>query len=181
MRSRVVTPSGGDHGVPLWISGPQGRKDKGDKGNPGEDARLVNIVASHQFFTGEDQGDPPTRVYTPTSIVLTPQFQNCSFSKWQYSTNGTSWTDVTSGQNGLTINSTTKALTIARTSNLFTAVQNQITFKVLTTTGEFDITTIGRIYDSENLWLGWTPKYWLENAIQLRAVKTEVYTRLTIN
>ena len=110
--------------------------------------------------------------------MLTPQFQNCSFSKWQYSTNGTSWTDVTSGQNGLTIDSTTKALTIARTSNLFTAVQNQITFKVLTTTGEFDITTIGRIYDSEKLVVRMdTEINKLENAIQLRAVKTEVYTK----
>jgi hypothetical protein len=141
-----VNPTGVDYTQPAII-GVYG--DKGEKGDKGIDAKLVDISSSHNFFIGEDIDK--VRVYTPSAIILTPNFQNCAYNKWQYSINGTTFSDVTSGSNGLSINETTKALSIASTSSLYSPTQLSITFKCLSATGEFDLITISRIYDSESL------------------------------
>ena len=68
-------------------------------------------MASTNVFKSTDGGT----TFSPSSLTLTPRFQNVSYSNWQYSTNGgSSWTTVTSGSNGLTINS--NKLVISATS-----------------------------------------------------------------
>ena len=111
----------------------------------GADAKYVEIVPSAQYFTTNSTGENPALFeYTPSLIVLTPTFQNVTYLKWQYSLNGTSWTDVTT-PNGVTINGTTKALTIQSTSTLYSTSQFFVIFRVVTTTGESDTTTLHKL------------------------------------
>ena len=152
MRVRTVTPSGaGNWSTPVRISGPKG--DKGDKGDPGAAARLVTISASQGYFVGKDErvGDEYVRTFTPASITITPEFQHCEYSKWQYSLDGQTFFDVVSGQNGLNIDSVTKALTIGALSPLYGDNRQTVLFRILSTTGEYDQMTIARIYDADNL------------------------------
>src|SRR5690606_37945334 len=46
----------------------------GDKGDPGDSAKLVDIVPSQLYFIRKLQGD--SYVITPDTITLTPEFQN---------------------------------------------------------------------------------------------------------
>lgn len=124
---------------------------KGTSGSNGTDAKLVKIVANNSYFTTNTiSSDPAAFIYTPATIDITPTFQpvaTCLYSKWQYSINGTQWNDIVA-QNGLTVNATTKVLTVASTSTLFSPTQPFLVFKVLSTTGEADVVTLNRIFES---------------------------------
>ena len=112
------------------------------KGTDGTSASLVKIVETSRLFT-MSQG---TTEYSPSSIALTPQFTNCTFGKWQYSTNGgSSWTNVTNGLNGLTISN--GVLSISNTSALYTDSITSVSFKVTASDGSSDVTTITRLKD----------------------------------
>ena len=120
----------------------------GQDGQPGLNAKIVKISSNHSYFISETISDDiDDYEFSPTTITITPNFQNCVYSKWQYSLNGTTFTDIVSGQNGLTINSTTKVLSVSNESSLYSSTQNFIIFKVLSTTSEYDLITIPRIFD----------------------------------
>ena len=103
----------------------------GNKGEDGISPGLVTITAKGgQAFVEKKNG----KSYSPSSISLTPAFQNCEYSKWQYSLdpeNDSSWVDVVSGTHSMSIGSSTKVLTISPNSDLFADDVNAITFKVL--------------------------------------------------
>lgn len=124
----------------------------GQDGIDGKNARVVSIAPSHSYFVSNTisihLGD---YIYIPTTITLTPTFQNCTYHKWFYSINGTDWNEVISGSNGLTINSTTKALSISRASDLYSTSNSSVIFKVTSSDNDYDLITIPRIYDSTTL------------------------------
>lgn len=120
----------------------------GTPGSPGTPAKIVKIVPSALYFiTNTVSSDPSTYVYAPSSIALTPTFQSCTYSKWKYSTNGSTWTDITT-QNGLSVNSTSKVLTVSSSSTLFSTTQTFLIFKCESSTGEADVVTLNRIFES---------------------------------
>jgi hypothetical protein len=139
----------------MWNKAKKGQTGTGvgEKGDPGEPAKLVNIIASHLYFVAEDvgEGGERVRVYTPDIISLDLSLQHATYNKWQYSLDGSAFADVVSGQHGLTIDPSTKSLSIASASSLFGPNQVSITFRVVTTTGQYDQATISRIYNSESL------------------------------
>lgn len=120
------------------------------RGAGGTNANLVDITASSQMFKSTDGGV----TFSPNTITLTPRFQNVTYSKWQYSTNGgSSWTDVTSGQHGLTISS--GVLTIAKGSDLYTSSVTSIVFKCISSNSSvFDTMTIVKLYDVTDIEVG---------------------------
>lgn len=73
-----------------------------------DETQAVYISASADTFKSSDGGS----TYTPTSITLTPRFQNCTYNKWYYLNPSTSAETEITNQTGLTINSSTKVLTI---------------------------------------------------------------------
>lgn len=139
---------------------PGTKGDKGDKGDPGTDGTdgtngkntySVKLVSSSQIFKSSDGGV----TFTPSNITITPTFQNCSYSKWQISTNGgTTWSDLSNG-NGITINSSTHALTISSSSAKFTKDITAISFKCISNVSNIsDVVTIAKIYDVNDLVVG---------------------------
>lgn len=131
---------------------------QGPQGNPGQagaDAKLVIVNPSSQVFKST-KGSAGT--FEPQYIYLYPTFQGCSYSKWQYSTNGTTWTNVTSGSNSLTIgtyNSVANSLRIERTCNLFTDSITALSFKCLSNFSDaYDTVTIIKVYDVVDLKVG---------------------------
>ena len=109
-------------------------------GDKGENASWVKIETTSQVFKLIGTS------YSPSTITLSPTFNNSTYSKWQYSTNnGSTWTNVTSGSNGLTISS--NKLIIANTCSLFTDSINVLQFKVTGTNNAVDIMSIMRIQD----------------------------------
>lgn len=129
--------------TPVCITGSKGQTGaQGPQGTPGQDAKLLSITASSQVFkstTGKDG------TYSPSEIIITPTLQNVSFSKWQYSTDGTSWNDVVSGQNGLSVSGNT--LTVQNDSSLFSGMV-AVSFKCLSTDNMYDTITILKTFDS---------------------------------
>lgn len=115
-------------------------------GTNGTSASLVDITPSAQIFKSTNSGSS----YTPTSITLTPRFQNVSYSSWQYSVNGGStWTAVTSGSNGLTISN--GVLTVASTSALYTSSVTSLVFKCISSNSAVaDTVTLSRVVDGKN-------------------------------
>lgn len=116
---------------------------KGEKGDTGAAAKLVDINATSQVF----KCPTDSTTYSPTTIVLTPTFQGgISYNKWQYSTNGgSSWTDVSSGSHGLTISS--GKLTIQNSSDLYNSTTSVI-FKCISNDNNYtDTITILKIKD----------------------------------
>ena len=116
--SSTISADSGTFNIPITIDGQTFNKifswSCAKQGTTGTSAKSVNIVASSQVFKSIDGGS----TFSPDTITLTPVFQGgISYSKWQYSTNGSTWTNVTSGSNGLTIAS--GVLTIAKSSNLY--------------------------------------------------------------
>lgn len=90
----------------------------GATGAAGSSAKLVSVTASSQVFKSTKGANG---TFTPEYIYLYPRFQAVSYSKWQYSTNGTTWNNVTSGSNSLTIgtyNSVANSLRIGRNCDL---------------------------------------------------------------
>ncbi len=109
-------------------------------GDKGENASWVKIETTSQVFKLIGTS------YSPSTITLSPTFNNSTYSKWLYSTNnGSTWTNVTSGSNGLTINK--NKLIIANTCSLFTDSINVLQFKVTGTNNAVDIMSIMRIQD----------------------------------
>lgn len=119
----------------------------GAYGDTGDGAKTVSLTSSSQVFKSTDGG----LTFTPDNIVITPSYQNVSYSKWQYSTNGgSSWTDVSSSTNGVTYSST--SLTLSKSSTLFTDKITSISFKILTNDSSItDTITIVKLYDVTDL------------------------------
>lgn len=121
---------------------------KGDKGDAGTNASLVDITPSALYFkstTGKDG------TFTPDYIYLYPRFQTVTFGKWEYSINGgTTWV-AASGANGLTIstyNSVANTLRIAKTSTLYTDTVTSISFRCVSSNASvYDTVSIGKLFD----------------------------------
>lgn len=124
----------------------------GAYGDTGDGAKTVSLTSSSQVFKSTDGG----LTFTPDNIVITPNYQNVSYSKWQYSTNGgSSWTDVSSSTNGVTYSST--SLTLSKSSTLFTNKVTSIIFKIVTNNNSItDTITIVKLYDVTDLKIGAT-------------------------
>lgn len=83
------------------------------KSIPGEDALLKTVIINRnaQMFTSDDGGV----TFEPSEIILTPEFTNTSYFKWEYSLDGSYWEDATGLEaSGITIDLTggTYALSI---------------------------------------------------------------------
>ena len=122
----------------------------------GASAKIVNVNASSQMFKSTTG---PTGTFTPQYIYLYPDCQNCTYSKWQYSTDGgVNWNNVSSGSHSLTIgtyNSKPNSLRIERTCDLYTDVITAITFKCVTTDASiYDTTTVVKMYDVSEVEIG---------------------------
>ena len=118
----------------------------GTNGTNGTNAKLIKINASTNVFKSTDGGV----TFAPSSISLTPTLQNVSFSKWQYSSNGSSFTNVTSGEHGLTVNGST--LVIAVTSDLFTDTNTTLAIRVVSSTSTvYDTMTFYKLYDRTDI------------------------------
>ena len=122
----------------------------GTYGDKGDNAKNVTLTATSQVFKSTDGG----LTFAPDNIVITPNYQNVSYSKWQYSTNGgSSWTDVSSSTNGVAYSST--SLTLSKSSTLFTSSITSISFKILTNDSSVnDTITIVKLYDVADLEIG---------------------------
>ena len=121
------------------------------KGKQGEDASIVNLVASQQFFKSSDGNS-----FSPDIITITPDFQNCSFSSWYYSTNGgTSWiqiTNTTSSSTDCYFDNTTKVLYIPKGFSKYNSSVTAIGFKCQSNIESvYDNITIAKIYDANSI------------------------------
>ena len=107
----------------------------------GADAQAVRLnVTADRFYSTDGTN------YTPDTITITANFQNCSLDIWQYSVNGTTWANITSGQHGFTLNGNT--VTLAKTSDLFTDTCLAVHIKVLSNIANvIDTVTISRYTD----------------------------------
>lgn len=149
--SSTISADSGTFNIPITIDGQTFNKifswSCAKQGATGTSAKSVDIVASSQVFKSTDGGS----TFSPDAITLTPVFQGgISYSKWQYSTNGSTWTNVTSGSNGLTIAS--GVLTIAKSSNLYSDTVTSVSFKCISSTSTYyDIITVVKLYDVTNL------------------------------
>ena len=133
---------------------PGTKGDKGDPGTPGtpgKDAYSVKLVTSSQIFKSNDGGI----TFTPNTITVTPVYQNCSHSKWQFSKDGgLTWVDVWNNSD-FVADSTTHVLTISSSSTVFTKDVSSISLKCITDkTNVYDVITIARIYDVNDLVIG---------------------------
>ena len=118
----------------------------GTNGTNGTNAKLIKINASTNVFKSTDGGV----TFAPSSISLTPTVQNVSFSKWQYSSNGSSFTNVTSGEHGLTVNGST--LVVSATSDLFTDTVTTLAIRVVSSTSTvYDTMTLYKLYDRTDI------------------------------
>ena len=128
---------------------------KGSTGATGTAAKVCNVTPSAQVFKSTTGANG---TFTPQYIYLYPTFQNCTFSKWQYSTNGTAWTDVTSGSHSMTVgtyNSVANSLRLERNSDLYTSSNSTISFKCVTNQSvAYDIVSIIKVYDVTELNIG---------------------------
>ena len=113
----------------------------GQKGEDGQDGRAVRLnVTADRFYSTDGTN------YTPDTITITANFQNCSLDIWQYSVNGTTWANITNGQHGFTLNGNT--VTLAKTSDLFTDTCLAVHIKVLSNIANIiDTVTISRYTD----------------------------------
>ena len=118
----------------------------GINGNNGTNAKLIKINASTNVFKSTDGGV----TFSPSSISLTTAVQNVSFSKWQYSSNGSSFTNVTSGKHGLTVNGST--LVVSATSDLFTDTVTTLAIRAVSSTSTvYDTMTLYKLYDRTDI------------------------------
>lgn len=127
----------------------------GQPGSAGTAAKVVTINPSSQIFKSTTGIDG---TFTPQYIYLYPQFQGCNYSKWQYSTDGMTWTNVTSGSNSLTIatySSITNSLRVERNSNLFTNTITAVSFRCVSNDATvYDTITIVKLYDVTDIEIG---------------------------
>ena len=113
----------------------------GQKGEDGQDGRAVRLnVTADRFYSTDGTN------YTPDTITITANFQNCSLDIWQYSVNGTTWSNIVNNQHGFTLNGNT--VTLAKTSDLFTDTCLAVHIKVLSNIANvIDTVTISRYTD----------------------------------
>lgn len=135
---------------PACITGQKGETGAtGANGVNGKDAKTCDITANTQIFKSTDGG----LTFTPNTITLTPRFQAVTYSKWQYSTDGSTWKDVVNGSNSITVSG--GILTIGKACNLFTSAITSISFKVVTSdSAVFDTITISKLYDVTDITIG---------------------------
>ena len=84
-------------------------------------------------------------IYNPESLLLSPYFKNCDYSKWQYSVDGETWEDVTSSTPEITVGEITYNLEIKSICPLFSSNVTQIKFKVVTDESVVDIVTVSQL------------------------------------
>lgn len=120
------------------------------EGIKGDNAKNLDVTPSAQVFKSHDGG----ATYTPEQIVLTPRFENVTYSKWQYSIDGgATWTDGTSGTHGITISN--GILTIESSSDLYNNLNTSASFRCISNDASvFDVVTISRLIDSEAVSVG---------------------------
>lgn len=113
----------------------------GQKGEDGQDGHAVRLnVTADRFYSTDGTN------YTPDTITITANFQNCSLDIWQYSVNGTTWANIVNNQHGFTLNGNT--VTLAKTSDLFTDTCLAVHIKVLSNIANvIDTVTISRYTD----------------------------------
>ena len=113
----------------------------GQKGEDGQDGRAVRLnVTADRFYSTDGTN------YTPDTITITANFQNCSLDIWQYSVNGTTWANIVNNQHGFTLSGNT--VTLAKTSDLFTDTCLAVHIKVLSNIANvIDTVTISRYTD----------------------------------
>lgn len=128
---------------------------KGSTGATGTAAKVCNVTPSAQVFKSTTGA---SGTFNPQYIYLYPTFQNCTFTKWQYSTNGTTWTDVTSGSHSMTVgtySSVANSLRLERNSDLYTSSNSTISFKCVTNQSvAYDTVSIIKVYDVTELNIG---------------------------
>ena len=128
---------------------------KGSTGATGTAAKVCNVTPSAQVFKSTTGANG---TFTPQYIYLYPTFQNCTFSKWQYSTDGTTWTNVSSGSHSMTVgtyNSVANSLRLERNSDLYTSSNSTISFKCVTNQSvAYDTVSIIKVYDVTELNIG---------------------------
>ena len=127
----------------------------GKDGTNGTSASLVSITPSALYFKSTTGANG---TFEPQYIYLYPNFQNATYSSWQYSTDGgVTWASA-SGANGLAIgtyNSVANALRVDRASTLYTSSVTSISFRCNSTnTSVYDIVSIAKIYDVVDLQIG---------------------------
>ena len=113
----------------------------GQKGEDGQDGQAVRLnVTADRFYSTDGTN------YTPDTITITANFQNCSLDIWQYSVNGTTWANIVNNQHGFTLNGNT--VTLSKTSDLFTDTCLAVHIKVLSNIANIiDTVTISRYTD----------------------------------
>lgn len=115
----------------------------GADGQQGPGAKIVTIAPSAQMFRQEGGS------FVPQYIYLYPDFQNCNYSKWQYSISGAAWYDVTSGSHSLTIDtydSIDNTLRIENNCDLYSNSITSISFRCVSDdTSVFDIVSIVKL------------------------------------
>lgn len=113
----------------------------GQKGEDGQDGHAVRLnVTADRFYSTDGTN------YTPDTITITANFQNCSLDIWQYSVNGTTWANIVNNQHGFTLNGNT--VTLSKTSDLFTDTCLAVHIKVLSNIANvIDTVTISKYTD----------------------------------
>lgn len=123
-------------------------------GADGDPAPIVKITPSTLFFTSTTG---KTGNFKPDLIYIYPTFSNCEYENWQYSTDGITWEDIGADTDGLkisTYNKTSNTLRISKSSKLFTDTTTTIAFRCNSKTGEYDIASIKKVYDTVDLQTG---------------------------
>lgn len=143
---------------------PGTKGDKGDKGDPGtagkpgvdgnngKDAYSVKLISSSQIFKSSDGGV----TFTPNTITITPIYQNCSHSKWEFSIDGgATWNYVSQNTDFEVDVENTHTLTISSSSSVFTKDITAVSLKCTTDKENvYDVITIAKIYDVNDLVIG---------------------------
>lgn len=143
---------------------PGTKGDKGDKGDPGtagkpgvdgnngKDAYSVKLISSSQIFKSSDGGV----TFTPNTITITPIYQNCSHSKWEFSIDGgATWNYVSQNTDFEVDVENTHTLTISSSSSVFTKDVTAVSLKCTTDKENvYDVITIAKIYDVNDLVIG---------------------------
>lgn len=143
---------------------PGTKGDKGDKGDPGtagkpgvdgnngKDAYSVKLISSSQIFKSSDGGV----TFTPNTITITPIYQNCSHSKWEFSIDGgATWNYVSQNTDFEVDVENTHTLTISSSSSVFTKDVTAVSLKCTTDKENvYDVITIVKIYDVNDLVIG---------------------------
>ena len=124
----------------------------GVDGNNGKDAYSVKLISSSQIFKSSDGGV----TFTPNTITITPIYQNCSHSKWEFSIDGgATWNYVSQNTDFEVDVENTHTLTISSSSSVFTKDVTAVSLKCTTDKENvYDVITIAKIYDVNDLVIG---------------------------